>query len=268
MDSQEMFSLKDKAIVLTGASGLLGSAIAKGLAKAQATLILNGRNQQKVLALANSLRNEGAQVYECVADITDTQQMQSILTPILEKVEVLYGLINNAYTGQTATLENSTKEQFSKAYEIAVGAPFELIQHCLPYLRRAAKLQPFEPSIVNIGSMYATVSPDPQIYGESGFNNPPFYGSAKAGLTQLSRYLACHLAKEGIRVNTISPGPFVQDEVACRHPEFYSALCNKIPMNRVGKPAEMIGPLLFLLSSASTFVTGANLTVDGGWTAW
>jgi NAD(P)-dependent dehydrogenase (short-subunit alcohol dehydrogenase family) len=112
------------------------------------------------------------------------------------------------------------------------------------------------------------VSPDPAIYGDSGKNNPPFYGAAKAGLIQLTRYLAVHLAKRGVRVNSVSPGPFPPPSIATVSPEFHAELCRKTPMGRIGAAEELAGPVLFLLSDASTYVTGIDLPVDGGWTAW
>jgi NAD(P)-dependent dehydrogenase (short-subunit alcohol dehydrogenase family) len=116
--------------------------------------------------------------------------------------------------------------------------------------------------------MYASVSPDASIYGVSGANSPPYYGSAKAALIQLTRYTACHLAADRIRVNSISPGPFPAAQFLQRDPEFASRLSAKVPMRRTGNPEELQGPLLFLASDASSYVTGANLAVDGGWTAW
>lgn len=116
--------------------------------------------------------------------------------------------------------------------------------------------------------MYGSVSPDPSIYGTSGLNNPPYYGAAKAGLIQLTRYAACHLAADRIRVNCISPGPFPSPQALERDPGFHGRLNAKNPMRRTGEPAELAGPLLFLASDASSYVTGTNLAVDGGWTAW
>ena len=116
--------------------------------------------------------------------------------------------------------------------------------------------------------MYGTVSPDPAIYGHSGANNPPSYGAAKAGMIQLTRYAACHLAADKVRVNCISPGPFPVEEYLERDPAFREQLSRKNPMHRIGDPSELTGPLLFLASDASSYVTGINLPVDGGWTAW
>jgi len=112
------------------------------------------------------------------------------------------------------------------------------------------------------------VSPDPRIYGHSGANNPPYYGAAKAALIQFTRYAACHLAEHRIRVNCISPGPFPSKKYLERDPEFRERLSAKNPMGRTGEVDELQGPLLFLASDASSYVTGANVAVDGGWTAW
>jgi NAD(P)-dependent dehydrogenase (short-subunit alcohol dehydrogenase family) len=116
--------------------------------------------------------------------------------------------------------------------------------------------------------MYGHVSPDPRLYGESGLNSAPWYGAAKGGLIQLTRYLACHLAPERIRVNAISPGPFPRTEISAGKSDFIQRLEQKVPMGRIGMPEEIAGPLLFLASDASSYVTGINLPVDGGWTAW
>ncbi len=116
--------------------------------------------------------------------------------------------------------------------------------------------------------MYGSVSPDPSIYGTSGANSPPYYGPAKAALIQLTRYAACHLANQRIRVNCISPGPFPSEKYLEHDAQFRARLQAKNPMHRTGKPAELQGPLLFLASDASSYVTGIDLAVDGGWTAW
>jgi NAD(P)-dependent dehydrogenase (short-subunit alcohol dehydrogenase family) len=120
----------------------------------------------------------------------------------------------------------------------------------------------------DVASMYGTVSPDPRIYGASGSNNPPFYGAAKAGLIQLTRYLACHLAASNIRVNSVSPGAFPPDSIRRNQPDFHAELCAKTPLGRIGVPREVAEPIVFLLGAAASYITGANLPIDGGWTVW
>lgn len=99
-------------------------------------------------------------------------------------------------------------------------------------------------------------------------NSAPHYGAAKAALLQFTRYAACHLAPLGIRVNAVSPGPFPPQSVCQTQPEFCGALAGAVPLGRLGEPADLSGAVLFLASPAARYVTGVNLPVDGGWTAW
>ena len=115
--------------------------------------------------------------------------------------------------------------------------------------------------------MYGTVSPDPSIYGDSGYDNPPNYGAGKAAIIQFTRYMACHLAKDGIRVNSVSPGPFPSPEVQ-ENKQFITNLEKKTPLGRIGQPYEIKGIVVFLASAASSYVTGQDIHVDGGWTSW
>jgi NAD(P)-dependent dehydrogenase (short-subunit alcohol dehydrogenase family) len=123
-------------------------------------------------------------------------------------------------------------------------------------------------SVVNIASMYGHVSPDPAIYGDSGQNSPPYYSAAKAALIHYTRYAAVHLAPDRVRVNAISPGPFPPMRFRDEKPDFYAQLVKKVPMGRIGMAEDMVGPLVFLASPHAQYVTGTNLCVDGGWTAW
>lgn len=115
--------------------------------------------------------------------------------------------------------------------------------------------------------MYGVVSPDPKIYGDSGQNNPVNYGAGKAAVLQLTRYCAAHLAKKNIRVNSVTPGPFpnLKRNVSA---DFLNNLSNKTMLGRVGKPEEIVGAVILLASEASAYMTGSNIVVDGGWTAW
>jgi NAD(P)-dependent dehydrogenase (short-subunit alcohol dehydrogenase family) len=266
--AHSLFSLENKTVVLTGASGYLGAAMARGLAGAGAELILQGRDVKRLKQCAEAAQNLGSRVHTIEADIATADGCAELIDFVADRIGHLDVLINNAYSGEAATVASSTREQFESAYGLAVTTAFDLVQKALPLFERGVVRSKQSASVINIATMYATVSPDPRIYGDSGQNNPPFYGAAKAGLLQLTRYLACHLAPQQIRVNAISPGPFPSGNLQESDPAFYQTLCSKTPMNRIGLADEIVGPVLFLASNAASYITGANIAVDGGWTAW
>lgn len=267
-DALAQFRLDGRVAFLTGATGHLGQSMAKALAEAGASVVLNGRNRDALEALAAELVSRGNQAPVACFDITDENAARSHIGKIAERHGRLDVLVNNATSGRSGTIDSATAEDFDQVYHVNVVAAFQLLQLSLPLLKESAKRTAGGASVINIASMYGSVSPDPSIYGVSGANSPPYYGVAKAGLIQLTRYAACHLAPDRIRVNCMSPGPFPAAHFLERDREFGDRLSAKVPMRRIGNPAEIQGPLIFLASDASSYVTGANLAVDGGWTAW
>lgn len=264
----KLFRLDDRVAFVTGAAGHLGSSFATALCEAGAEVILNGRNVEKLEQLAKQLQAKGYKASVSAFDITQESARQENLEKIERDYKRLDIIVNNAYKGSAGTVQSATVKDFEEAYEICVIAAFHFIQLALPLLKETALYNPGGTSIINIASMYGTISPDPSIYGNSGQNNPPYYGAAKAALIQLTRYTACHLAPFNIRVNSISPGAFPSSKIEDSDPLFHDKLSQKNPMNRIGLPDELKGALLFLASDASSYVTGINLPVDGGWTAW
>jgi NAD(P)-dependent dehydrogenase (short-subunit alcohol dehydrogenase family) len=264
----KLFRLDGRVAFVTGASGYFGRSIADALCEAGAHVILNGRKAERIENLAEKLKSLGYRVSTAVLDITQDNELKEVFNHIASEHGKLDIIVNNAYSGRPGTIESATLEDFDYAYKITVTASFRIIQLAKPLLEIAAKQNPGGASVVNIASMYGMVSPDPAIYGDSGANNPPYYGAAKAALIQLTRYAACHLASSRIRVNCISPGPFPPADIEDKNPSLYTELCRKNPMRRIGYADELRGPVLFLASDASSYVTGVNLPVDGGWTAW
>jgi NAD(P)-dependent dehydrogenase (short-subunit alcohol dehydrogenase family) len=267
-DPKSLFRLDGRVAFLSGAAGLLGRPMAKALASAGAHVVLNGRTREPLDAAAEELKNAGLSGSVACFDVTDESEVRRHLGVIGEQHGRLDVLINNASSGSPGTIESATARDFEQVYRVNVTAAFQLIQAAIPLLTAAGSRNAGGGSVINIASMYGSVSPDPSIYGTSGANSPPYYGPAKAGLIQLTRYAACHLAGQNIRVNCISPGPFPSAKYLERDPEFRGRLQAKNPVHRTGRPWELQGPLLFLASDASSYVTGINLAVDGGWTAW
>ena len=255
------FSVQDKIILVTGASGRLGRAMCQQLASSGAILILNSRSRDKLEQLKDELPGTDHTI-SCF-DITDEKSMDEAAKELASSFEKLDGLVNNGVQPMAGNLDNITWAQSEYSATQNIVSPLMLSLKLLNMFKKSDA-----PSIVNIASMYGMVSPDPRIYGDSGSNNPAFYGASKAGMMQLSRYLACHLSESNIRVNSVSPGPFPPESIHSSAPDFYAKLCDKVPLGRIGKPEEVATVVQFLLSSASSYITGANIPVDGGWTAW
>lgn len=252
----DLFSLQGRVAVVTGAAGHLGAPMARALAAAGAKVYLLGRNPAPLEALRGQI---GSRATAAIVDVTDAGQVSGFLQNIAE--QRLDVLVNNAYAGATPD-----GDAFARAYEITVTAAFRLVRESLPLLRNAVKAAGGA-SVINIASMYGMVSPDPRVYEDSP-PNPPFYGAAKAGLIQLTRHLAAELGPEKIRVNAISPGPFPSPASQQNFPKLMGNLEKKLPLGRLGQPEELAGAVAFLASDAASYVTGINLPVDGGWTAW
>jgi NAD(P)-dependent dehydrogenase (short-subunit alcohol dehydrogenase family) len=266
--SSTLFRLDGRVAFLSGAGGWLGRSMAKALASAGAHVILNGRKKEQLEALAVDITRVGSSASVACFDVTDEAAVQTHIDQIARDYGHLHVLVNNASSGRPATLASVTSADFEQTYRVNVVAAFNILQRSLPLLKKAAQACEGGASVINIASMYGSVSPNPSIYGNSGMDNPPSYGAAKAGMIQLTRYAACHLAPHRVRVNCISPGPFPSPHAMEHDADFQRRLSEKVPMSRIGKPSELAGPLLFLASDAASYVTGVNLAVDGGWTAW
>lgn len=265
MSDAGIFSLHGRRVLLTGATGYLGRAMAVALAEAGAQLLVNSRSHERCDALVHDLIKHGYVAEPAVFDVTDRAAVENFFAR--SAGGALHTLINNAYAGAAGSVEISNSEEYARSYNINVIAAHNLLVAALPMLRRAVQ-ESGNASVINIASMYALVSPDQRIYESARAVNPPFYGAAKAALVQWTRYAACEFGRDGIRVNSISPGPFPSDTVRNTNSAFIEKLAQKVPLGRIGKAEEIKGPVVFLASPASSFVNGANIVVDGGWTCW
>ena len=262
---ENLFSLKGKIALVTGATGHLGRAMATGLAQMGALIYINGRNADKVEKFVRELSEQGFQAKSAVFNIDSKNEIQAFFEQFPDKQ--LDILVNNAYAGAGGTIETATPEQYEESYSVSVIASHNLLQSALTKLRQAVKTNG-DASVINISSMYGMVSPDLRIYTTPEGSNPPFYGAAKAALIQFTKYAACEFAHERVRVNVISPGPFPSTVVQNTAPDLVEKIINKVPMRRIGQPDDLKSAICFLASSASSYITGINLPVDGGWTSW
>ncbi|MEE4184200.1 MAG: SDR family oxidoreductase [Gammaproteobacteria bacterium] len=265
MHTHDLFSLHDRAALITGGAGHLGAAMSRAMAAAGAHVFVNGRSRPAVDKLVTDIASQGGRATAAVFDITDAEAVSTWFAR--HAPNQLHIIVNNAYAGGGGAIAAAAPEAFRDSYDITVVAAQRLLLAARPALDAAVQAG-HSASIINIATMYALVSPDPANYEPATAINPPFYGAAKAALLQWTRHAACELGRSGIRVNAISPGPFPAPAVQQADPAFVERLAARTPLGRIGLPAEMQGPLLFLASDAAAYVTGANIVVDGGWTSW
>lgn len=260
----DIFSLKGKTALITGGAGYLGGEISDALAELGANIIVASRNikscQNKVEDIVGKFPEVAAHAVEI-----DLIKPASIVNAIDSCIEVAGGfdiLVMCAWSGRKNTWESINDEDWDYDIEVCLNGVFRTIKRATPILKTKRGV------ILNIGSMYGQVAPDWRIYENVPHANPPSYSAAKAGVIQFTRYLASFLSPHGIRVNCISPGPFPFPSVVSEYPEFVDRLGKKTPMGRIGDPHEIKGAAALLCSNASSYMTGQNISVDGGWAVW
>ena len=255
----DLFNMKGKTILITGGYGYLGSAISAGLAEYEANVCVLGRSQQKF----NDIFGENRTRIEFIkCDISQTASVREAISIALNKYGSVDVLINNAMYSRGADPLNISDEDWQYTLEGVLGSTYRCIREVSPLFKNQKG-----GNIINIASMYGLVSPDFSVYLDAPeFLNPPHYGAAKAAVLQITRYFAQYLGPWGIRVNSITPGPFPNVE-AQKNNDFVTALANHTSLQRFGQPEELIGAAVYLSSKASSYVTGQNVIVDGGWTA-
>lgn len=260
-----LFSLRGKTAVVTGGAGHLGSEISSTLAELGADVVIASRDKEKCVERSKNINEKNEVTGNCKGMRLDVEKKKSI-SNLKKEVKREFGrvnvLVNNAWHGKKNTWESISHEDWREDVEISLNAVFDVTKIFFEDLKKNSG------NILNIGSMYGHVAPDYRIYEGSDTANPPSYGAAKAGVIQFTRYLASFLSKHDVRVNCISPGPFPFPETQEEKPEFMDRLADKNPLNRIGEPQEIKGAVALLCSDASSYMTGQNICVDGGWTIW
>ncbi len=259
---QELLSLEGKVAIVTGAAGWLGSAMSRALAEAGATLVVTSRDAAQAAVFAAGLPGQGH--IGIGFHQADTDTIPAFVADVVQRLGRIDVLVNNAYGGTAPEIDTATAADFDNAFHTGVTAYFLLAREVVNHLR--ARNAPG--SIINIASMYGVVASYPDAYEGLPTNSPPNYHALKGGVVHLTRHLAAYWAADNIRVNSIAPGPFPKMQTQTSMPEFIKRLEAKVPMGRMGRPEELKGLAVLLASEAGSYITGQNILVDGGWTAW
>lgn len=262
-DFKNLFSLSGRVAIITGGAGHLGSAISKGLASFGAKVILIGRTESKLNSFIKENKNFENRLETRVCDVKDEKRFKEIVADIERENKSIDVLINGAYIKRKEKFEDLNLEEWNAA----------LANNLTPYLTCSQAVAPVmkkngRGSIINLSSIYGFLGTDHRIFLDLGNNPSIHYAAVKGGIIQMTRYLATYLAKDNIRVNTISPGYFPRKSGNVERPDYIAEICKRTPMNRVGTPSDVAGAAIFLASNASSYITGQNLIVDGGWSAW
>lgn len=258
MDYKNMFSLSGRKAVVTGGCGWLGREVVRGLADfgaevaaADCKIVRDGHMEGKVQYVPCSLD-----------DTDDIKKLMACAAGETKTIDILITMAADLGTGVLSGVEDMDDAYWEKGMNGTAGYTFRTIREAVPYMKNSGA-----GSIINIGSLYAVGAPDPRTYFDTPFSSTPNYGAGKAATVELSRFCAAYLAQYGIRVNSVSPGSFPHPEVQ-KNQLFKSRLEEKTMLGRIGYPEDLVGAMVFLASDASKYVTGVNLMVDGGQTAW
>jgi NAD(P)-dependent dehydrogenase (short-subunit alcohol dehydrogenase family) len=259
--TQELFDLTGRRALVTGASGYLGGAIARSLAESGATVVVSSRDLANAETVAAALPSVGEAVHHGVQlDHMDEHSVKEGFAHAVRCAGGLDILVNNGHEPLANDWNDVTAEQFTRQLANATG--YFLLTRLL---RDHVVEQDTRASVIMLGSMYGLVASYPDAYEGLCPASPVAYHTLKGGIVQLTRHLAVYWAMDHVRVNCLSPGPFPSAGVPSG---LVQRLCERSPMKRMGLPHELKGAVVFLASDASTYMTGQNLVIDGGWTAW
>jgi NAD(P)-dependent dehydrogenase (short-subunit alcohol dehydrogenase family) len=261
---KELYNLEGRTALVTGATGNLGKIICETISELGGSLVIIdiGDVDSLAIKISDKFNNN---VTPVKLDLSDLDQINTKLPHILSSIQSLNILVNNAafvgssnLSGWNTSFLDQDIDSWNSAINLNLTAPFLLSKLCTPMLEKAVGS-----SIINISSIYGQLGPNWQLYEGTSMGNPAGYASSKAGLNQLTKWLSTTLGPK-IRANSISPGGILrnQDRV------FIDRYQNKVPLRRMAVEEDFKGVIAFLASDASSYVTGQDLLVDGGYSAW
>lgn len=259
-----LFGLEGETAAVVGGAGRIGRALCRALAEAGAAVAVVDLDAQAAERLAAEIfQATGRKTLAVHADATDSASLDAAVRRIGGELGPIAMLVNSAQYRGAGFYSSRVEDYPREAWEQVLQANLTGVHlACQAFGRHM--LAHGGGKIVNLASTYGVVSPDPRIYGDSGVNSPVAYAASKAGVINLTRYLAVHWRDKNIRVNCLVPGGVFDNQGA----EFVERYCERTPLGRMAAAEDYQGAVLFMLSQASAYMTGAVVTVDGGWTAW
>jgi NAD(P)-dependent dehydrogenase (short-subunit alcohol dehydrogenase family) len=257
-DASDRFNLDGRVCVVTGGAGLYGRWIAEGLAEHGATVVLGARDVDACEAVVEQLSAQGLRAWAHRLDLAQEASVRAFCDALADRYGKVDVLVNNAVARAGGDFFATDPADFAETHRVNGAGLFLITQLCAQEMVRRGS-----GSIVNIASIYGNVGPDFTVYGDSGMTTPVPYAFDKGGMLAFTRYLATYLGRHGVRANAISPGGLHSGQ----DPAFVAAYEERTPLRRMAGPQDIKGPVVFLASDASAYVTGTNLAVDGGWTA-
>lgn len=255
------FSLKGKTIWVVGGAGYLGQEVVRLLCKQGAKVLCIDRDDKSQIFAKEACL--GSFLAPASFDLSYTDGIPGFVELYCDKLGVPDGMVNLAYAASGKSFLDLEAADFDQVNHSGLTSSFVFAREIGEMMA-----QKNSGSLLLFGSMYGMQAPDQYMYPRPMSPNPIEYGVGKAGIIQMAKYLAMHYGPKNIRCNSISPGPFPNIKVQQDHPEFVKRLEQKTFLGRVGAAREVAGAVGFLLSDAASYITGHNLVVDGGWTAW
>lgn len=258
MNTNDLFRLDGKIALVTGGAGIYGIHITRALAEVGGHVVIASRNIEQCDKVANQMQAEGLKVSSAQLDLGSNESITKVCEDIVSnfgKVDILF---NNAVARAGGNPSTVTEEQWINAMHINSTGFFLASK-----IFGEQMIKQRSGVMVNISSIYGVVGPNFNIYEKTEMTSPANYAFAKGGMINYTRYAASFYGKFGIRVNCISPGGFQTDQP----PEFIENYSKQTPLGRMATDDDIKGAAVFLASDASSYITGHNLLVDGGWTA-
>lgn len=253
------FSLAGKHAIVTGAAGLYGKAIAEALAGVGACVWLASRDETKLSALAATFQARGWQAEAIAFDQADPAAAESLARTVMERAGGIDVLVNNATTRPMKSVDDPV-ERFDESMRVNATGLFALTRAVAEQMAGKGS-----GSIINIGSIQGVVGPDATLYEGLGMNGfIPDYFFHKGGMVNFTRFVASCYGPRGVRCNCLSPGGVLSEKMPS---EFVKRYSRRTALGRTARLEDIQGPIVFLASDASAYVTGVNLMVDGGYTA-